>query len=186
MSDTTVNDAPATGVGEQPTRRDFLYLTTGAMAAVGVGALAWPVVDQMNPAADTLAMATTEVDVSQVPEGMAITVMWRGKPVFVRHRTAEEIAAAEDVDVSTLRDPQTDSDRVLNPDYLIVVGVCTHLGCVPGGNRPTDNRGPFGGWYCPCHGSVFDTSGRVRGGPAPTNLTVPDYEFISETRVRIG
>jgi ubiquinol-cytochrome c reductase iron-sulfur subunit len=140
----------------------------------------------MNPAADTLALSTTEVDLSSVAEGQSITVTWRGKPVFVRHRTAEEIAAAQKVDLAELRDPQPDDKRVQKPQWLILVGICTHLGCIPMGQKSTDPRGEYGGWFCPCHGSVYDTSGRIRKGPAPLNLAVPQYTFLTDTSVRIG
>lgn len=171
---------------ESNARRDFLYMSATAMAAVGAGSVAWPFISQMNPAADTLAMSTTEVDLSPIEEGQAITVMWRGKPVFIRRRTAEEIKAAEDVSVEELRDKQADKERVQKPEWLIVVGVCTHLGCVPLGQKTGDERGEFGGWFCPCHGSAYDTSGRIRKGPAPKNLEVPTYTFLSDTLVRIG
>ncbi len=162
-------------------------MSAGAMGAVAVGSVVWPFVDQLNPAADTKAMSTTEVDVASVQVGQAITVMWRGKPVFIRHRTSEEIKAAEDVDVSTLRDKQSDKDRITaKPEWLIVVGVCTHLGCVPLGQKTGESRGEFGGWFCPCHGSQYDTSGRIRKGPAPRNLEVPTYTFLTDTVVRIG
>jgi ubiquinol-cytochrome c reductase iron-sulfur subunit len=173
-------------VDDEGTRRDFLYLLTGATAVVGTAALVWPLIDSMNPSADVLALAATEVDLSGVEEGMAITVTWRGKPVFVRHRTPEEIEEAEAVPLGELRDPQPDDARVIEPQWLIVVGVCTHLGCVPLGNRPGEPRGDYGGWFCPCHGSHYDTSGRVRRGPAPINLVVPEYEFIDENMIRIG
>jgi ubiquinol-cytochrome c reductase iron-sulfur subunit len=173
-------------VDDEGTRRDFLYLLTGATAVVGTAALVWPLIDSMNPSADVLALAATEVDLSGVEEGMAITVTWRGKPVFVRHRTPEEIEEAESVPLAELRDPQPDDARVIEPQWLIVVGVCTHLGCVPLGNRPGEPRGDYGGWFCPCHGSHYDTSGRVRRGPAPINLVVPEYEFIDENMIRIG
>jgi ubiquinol-cytochrome c reductase iron-sulfur subunit len=133
-----------------------------------------------------LALSSTEVDISHVEVGQAITIKWRGKPVFIRHRTPEEIKAAESVDISTLRDPQSDQQRVEKPDWLIVVGVCTHLGCVPQGQKPGEPRGQFGGWFCPCHGSEYDTSGRIRRGPAPLNLAVPQYTFESDTLVKIG
>lgn len=168
------------------TRRDFLYLTAGAMGAVGVGSAVWPLVDSMNPAADVLALATTEVDISKVAVGQAITVVWEGKPVFIRHRTPEEIKAAEDVSADALRDPQTDASRVQKPEWLVVVGICTHLGCIPQGQKTGQPRGEFGGWFCPCHGSQYDTSGRIRKGPAPKNLLVPPYKFVSDTLVRIG
>lgn len=171
---------------EGGTRRDFLYLTAGAFGAVGTGIFAWPFIDSMNPSADTLAMATTEVDLAPIEVGQAITVVWRGKPVFIRHRTAEEIASANDVDVASLRDPQPDSERVKKPEWLIMVGICTHLGCVPLGQKKTDPKGDFGGWFCPCHGSHYDSSGRIRKGPAPKNLNVPEYTFTSDTTIRIG
>jgi len=168
----------------EPTRRDMLYIATGAFAAVGVGSLAWPFISQMSPDASTVALASTEVDISAVPEGAIMTVKWRGRPVFVRHRTKKEIEAAVATPLAQLPDPQADSDRVKKPEWLVVVGVCTHLGCVPLGSP--GSRGDYDGWFCPCHGSVFDTSGRIRSGPAPTNLPVPQYEFISDTRLRIG
>ena len=172
--------------GNEPTRRDFLYLTAASMGAVGIGSVAWPFIDSLNPAKDTLAMSTTEVDLTPVQVGQAITVMWRGKPVFIRHRTPEEIKEAEAVDVATLRDKQTDAERVKKTQWLVTVGICTHLGCVPLGNKTGEVKGEFNGWFCPCHGSHYDTSGRVRKGPAPKNLEVPTYEFMSDTQVRIG
>jgi len=170
----------------QETRRDFLGLTAGAMGAVGVSVVAWPFIDSMNPAKDTLALSTVEVDVSALEPGQAITVMWRGKPVFIRHRTEEEIAEAEAVDVSDLRDKQTDEERVKKAPWLVMVGICTHLGCVPVGQKEGEAKGDFGGWFCPCHGSHYDTSGRIRKGPAPKNLAVPPYEFSSDTLIKIG
>jgi ubiquinol-cytochrome c reductase iron-sulfur subunit len=172
--------------GPAGVRRDFLELVAWSTVVVGAGALAWPLIDNMNPSADVLALSSTEVDISQVPLGSAITISWRGKPVFVRHRTAEEIQAAADVDVDALPDPQPDSARVEKPEWLILVGVCTHLGCIPLGNKPTEPRGDYGGWFCPCHGSHYDTSGRIRKGPAPANLQVPVYTYLSDTVVRIG
>jgi len=162
----------------------MLYIATGAFAAVGAGSLAWPFISQMSPDASTVALASTEVDISAVPEGAIITVKWRGRPVFVRHRTKKEIEAAVATPLAQLPDPQADSERVKKPEWLVVVGVCTHLGCVPLG--APGSRGDYDGWFCPCHGSVFDTSGRIRSGPAPTNLPVPQYEFISDTRLLIG
>ncbi len=162
-------------------RRDFLYVATASVTAVGAGLAAWPLVAQWGAAADVLALATIEVDLAPVAEGQQITVNWRGKPVFIRHRTAEEIAAARDVDMDDLKDPQPDSDRALRPEWLIMVGVCTHLGCVPLGNQ-----GEYHGWFCPCHGSHYDTSGRIRKGPAPENLGIPDYVFTDDTTVVIG
>lgn len=168
------------------TRRDFLYLTAGAMGAVAAGCAAWPLVDSMNPAADTLALASTEVDLSSIEVGQAITVVWRGKPVFIRHRSAEEIEKVRIEDWEKLRDPQPDTARVIRDEWLVLVGVCTHLGCIPLGNKPGDLKGDFGGYFCPCHGSHYDGSGRIRKGPAPTNLEVPEYTFLSDTRIRIG
>ncbi len=170
------------------TRRDFLYLTAAAFGAVGVGSVAWPLVDQMNPAADTLALSSTEVDLSPIEEGQSITVVWRGKPVFIRHRTPKEIEEARAVDSSELRDPQTDQDRVKEGQdkWLVMVGICTHLGCVPLGQKDSDVKGDYDGWFCPCHGSHYDSSGRIRKGPAPLNLPVPEYSFINETTIKIG
>ncbi len=162
-------------------RRDFLSVATIGVTAVGAGFIAWPLIAQWNPAADVLALATIEVDLSPVAEGQQITVNWRGKPVFIRHRTADEIAAARDVAMDDLKDPQPDSERALRPEWLIMVGVCTHLGCVPLGNQ-----GEYHGWFCPCHGSHYDTSGRIRKGPAPENLGIPDYVFTDDTTVVIG
>lgn len=179
---------PTSGNAEidEQTRRDFLLWSTVAVGAAGTALAVWPFIDQMNPAADTLALASTEVDLSQIEVGQSITVMWRGKPVFVRHRTEKEIEMARDVDVATLPDPQADADRVEKPEWLIMVGVCTHLGCIPLGQKQGDPKGEFGGWFCPCHGSHYDTSGRIRKGPAPLNLPVPGYEFTSDTTVVIG
>jgi ubiquinol-cytochrome c reductase iron-sulfur subunit len=182
---------PAGGHGE-PSRRDFLMVATGAMGAVGAIAVAWPFINNLNPAADTLALSSVEVNVQPIQVGQAVTVKWRGKPLFIRHRTEEEIKAAEAVPLSELRDPQTDNSRVtdsakkVRPEWLIMIGVCTHLGCVPLGNKPGDPKGPYGGWFCPCHGSMYDTSGRIRQGPAPKNLEVPSYLFTSDTLVRVG
>jgi ubiquinol-cytochrome c reductase iron-sulfur subunit len=159
----------------------MLFIANGAVAAVGVGALAWPLISQMNPDASTLALASTEVDISSIPEGGILTVKWRGKPVFVRHRTKKEIEEAANVKAADMPDPQADSARVKKPEWLVVVGVCTHLGCVPLGHS-----GDYDGWFCPCHGSVYDTSGRIRKGPAPRNLEVPAYAFLSDTKLQIG
>ncbi len=182
MADSMAPAAPQDG----GTRRDFLQLVTASFAAVGVGALAWPFISSMNPARDVLALASTEIDLSPIATGSAVTVMWRGKPVFVRNRTPEEIKEARAVPVSQLPDPQPDQSRVKKDNWLVLVGVCTHLGCVPLGQKPTDPRGDFGGWFCPCHGSHYDTSGRIRKGPAPANLVVPDYTFTSDTQIRVG
>jgi len=175
----------ATASGGTP-RRDFLNLVTASFAAVGVGAIAWPFINSMQPARDVLAMASTDVDLAPIAVGQAVTVMWRGKPIFVRSRTAQEIEAARAVPLNDLKDPQTDQARIQRDPWLVVVGICTHLGCVPLGQKPTDPRGPYGGWFCPCHGSAYDTSGRIRQGPAPLNLAVPPYAFTSDTKIRIG
>ena len=179
-----------------PNRRDFLYVATGTAAVVGAGAFAWPFIDQMRPDASTLALASIEVDVSAVTPGMSLTAKWRGRPVFVRNRTPEEIEAAKKVTLDELKDPvarnanipadapATDIDRSAGEgkeNWLVMVGVCTHLGCVPLGQQ-----GDFGGWFCPCHGSHYDTAGRIRKGPAPQNLAVPTFSFISDTVIRIG
>ena len=171
---------------EQKSRRDFIVVATYAMGAVGAGAFAWPLIDQMNPAADTLALASIEVDVSKIAEGQSITLKWRGKPVFIRHRTKAEIDEAKVADALDMRDPQADDDRVQKPEYLVVLGVCTHLGCVPLGQKVGEVRGEYDGWFCPCHGSHYDSSGRIRKGPAPTNLEVPPYAFLSDDVIKIG
>ena len=176
------------GADDGETRRDFLQLATGAFALVGIGAVAWPFLQQMNPAADTLALSSIEVDLSGVEEGQAIKVKWRGKPVFIRHRAKSEIEEARNVAVNSLIDPETDSDRIKKGKerWLILVGVCTHLGCIPLGTSAGESKGEYNGWFCPCHGSHYDTSGRIRKGPAPRNLEVPIYEFVSDKIVKIG
>jgi ubiquinol-cytochrome c reductase iron-sulfur subunit len=182
-------DSPLPAANEKldgESRRDFLLYAASALGAVGTMSAVWPFIHSMNPAADTLALASTEVDIASVAEGQAITVTWRGKPVFIRHRTAAEIEAAKQVDLKELRDPQTDEQRVQKPEWLIMVGVCTHLGCIPLGQKNTDPKGEFNGWFCPCHGSQYDTSGRIRKGPAPLNLAVPTYSFLTDSSVRIG
>jgi ubiquinol-cytochrome c reductase iron-sulfur subunit len=156
------------------------------LAAIGTASFIWPFIDSMNPSADVLALASIDVSLSPVAVGQAITVSWRGKPVFIRHRTPEEIEAARNVNLAELPDPQPDSARVIKPEWLVVVGICTHLGCVPLGQKPTDPHGDYGGWFCPCHGSQYDTAGRIRKGPAPANLVVPTYTFINDTEIRIG
>ena len=166
---------------ETSERRDFLFTASYALGAVGVGAAVWPLIDQMNPDASVKALATTEVDISNIELGKTITVLWRGKPVFIRRRTQEEISKAQNVNLEKLKDPQKDEDRVKKPEWLIMTGVCTHLGCIPLGDK-----GDFGGWFCPCHGSHYDTSGRIRKGPAPTNLEIPKYEFIDNNTIKIG
>ena len=168
------------------TRREFLYMAAAGMGGVGAASLAWPFIDSWNPAADTLAMSSIDVNLEPVEVGQSITVTWRGKPIFIRHRTAEEISEAESVELLNLRDPQPDSQRVQKIQWLIMVGICTHLGCVPLGQKATDPKGEYGGWFCPCHGSHYDTSGRIRKGPAPINLVVPEYEFLEEKMIRLG
>jgi ubiquinol-cytochrome c reductase iron-sulfur subunit len=182
MADTATTAQAESG----ETRRDFLYLAAAGMGAVGVGCVAWPLLDTMNPSAEVLALASTEVDLGPIAEGQRITVTWRGNPVFIDHRTPEQIEQARDVEVSELPDPQTDADRVEQPEWLIVIGVCTHLGCVPLGQKTGQSRGEFGGWFCPCHGSHYDTSGRIRKGPAPLNLPVPPYQFTGDSTIVIG
>jgi ubiquinol-cytochrome c reductase iron-sulfur subunit len=168
----------------EPTRRDFLYIATGAVGAVGGLAALVPLIAQMNPDASTVAAgAPIEVDLAPIAEGQVIKVFWRGKPIFISHRTPKEIEDARSVNVNSLPDPQPDQDRVKqgHDQWLVVVGVCTHLGCIP-----LAHQGPYDGWFCPCHGSVFDTSGRIRQGPAPANLALPPYAFVSDSKIRIG
>jgi len=180
----------------EPTRRDFLYLTTGMAGAVGAVAVAWPFIDQMRPDASTLALASIEVDVSSLEPGMSLTAKWRGKPIFIRNRTPEEVKAADDVPLSDLKDPiarnanlpadaqATGMDRSAGKDkenWIVMIGSCTHLGCIPLGQA-----GEYNGWFCPCHGSVYDTAGRIRKGPAPTNLAIPAYSFVSDKVIKIG
>lgn len=188
----------------EPTRRDFIHIFGAATAAAGAGAVLWPLVHQMNPDASVLALSTKEVDLSAVPEGQAIKVMWQGKPVFIRHRTPAEIEEAKSVAISQLKDPVarnanlsgteeatdenivTGSSGEAHEPWLILVGVCTHLGCIPLGTTAGESRGDFGGWFCPCHGSHYDLAGRIRKGPAPENLLVPPYQFVTDTVVKIG
>ncbi|WP_160008197.1 ubiquinol-cytochrome c reductase iron-sulfur subunit [Rhizobium sp. 18055] len=184
------------GVSSEPTRRDFLYLTTGMAGAVGAVAVAWPFIDQMRPDASTLALASIEVDVSSLEPGMSLTAKWRGKPIFIRNRTPEEVKAADEVPMSELKDPvarnanltadaqATGVDRSAGKDkenWIVMIGSCTHLGCVPLGQA-----GEYNGWFCPCHGSVYDTAGRIRKGPAPQNLAIPTYSFVSDKKIKIG
>jgi ubiquinol-cytochrome c reductase iron-sulfur subunit len=182
------------------TRRDFIHIAATAFAGVGAAAALWPLIDQMNPDATTLSLASIEIDLSPIEAGQAITAMWRGKPIFVRNRTAEEVAAAKAVVVAELKDPvarvmgakeqQPATDEALTKDgheqWLVAIGICTHLGCIPKGQKVGDERGEYGGWFCPCHGSAYDTAGRIRKGPAPRNLEIPPYEFVSDTRIKIG
>lgn len=180
---------------DEPTRRDFLGIAATAFAGVGSALALWPFVDQMNPDASTQALASTEIDLKPVKEGQAITVMWRGKPVFIRNRTKEEVQKAASVDVKELPDskepdgkPATDANRTKkgHENWLVLVGICTHLGCIPKGQAPADMKGDYNGWFCPCHGSHYDLAGRIRKGPAPRNLEVPPYEFVSDTKIKIG
>jgi len=166
---------------KKPNRRDFILTATTAAGAVGVGAAAWPLIDQMNPDASVKALASTEVDISGVEPGQSITVLWRGKPVFIKRRTQNEIDEARSVRMEDLPDPEKDEDRAKNPEWLVMLGVCTHLGCVP-----LNDKGDYNGWFCPCHGSHYDTSGRIRKGPAPTNMSIPNYEFLENNIIKIG
>ena len=167
-------------------RRDFLQLSTVTIGAVGTAAFIWPFIKSMNPAEDTLALGSTEVDISDINVGEAVTVKWRGKPVFIRRRTSDEIQEAKSVDLKSLKDPENDGQRVEKDEWLVVLGVCTHLGCVPLGQKMSDTKGEYNGWFCPCHGSHYDSSGRIRKGPAPDNLAVPPYSFLSDTTIKIG
>jgi ubiquinol-cytochrome c reductase iron-sulfur subunit len=173
----------ATHAHTSTNRRDFIFVATGAVAAVGAAATVWPLVNQMNPDASTLALASIEFDVGAIEVGQSVTILWRGLPVFVRHRTQAEIDEARAVPMSDLKDPATDESRTKegHEQWLIMLANCTHLGCIPIGES-----GEFDGWACPCHGSQFDTAGRIRKGPAPTNLVIPPYEFVSDTLVQIG
>jgi ubiquinol-cytochrome c reductase iron-sulfur subunit len=185
----------AASVGVESNRRDFIYIATAAVGAVGAVSTVWPFVDQMNPDASVLALATVEIDVGPISEGQSITIKWRGNPVFIRHRTAKEIEEAKATPLSDLPDPlarnanvadnapATDENRTLKDkeQFLVMMGVCTHLGCVPIGQS-----GEYDGWLCPCHGSHYDSAGRIRKGPAPENLAIPKYEFVSDTKIRIG
>lgn len=175
----------ATAAGGTP-RRDFLNLVTASFAGLGVGAIAWPFINSMQPARDVLALASTDAELGPIAVGQAITVMWRGKPIFVRHRTPKDIEEARAVPMADLKDPATDQSRVQKEQWLVMIGICTHLGCIPLGQKPTDNKGQYDGWFCPCHGSAYDTSGRIRVGPAPRNLDIPPYTFTSDTKIRIG
>jgi len=169
-------------------RRDLLSLVAASAAAVAGGAIAWPLADSMNPSADVMAMSTLEVDLAPVVAGQGVILLWRGQPVFVRHRTEAEIAAADAVPLSELRDPEAAAARVKpgHEQWLITSAVCTHLGCVPLGIKASDSRGEFGGYFCPCHGSQYDTAGRIRKGPAPRNLPLVPYVFQSDTKIVIG
>jgi ubiquinol-cytochrome c reductase iron-sulfur subunit len=185
---------------EEPNRRDFIVIAAQAFAGVGAAVALWPFIHQMNPDASTQALASIEVDLAPIGVGQAITVLWRGKPVFVRHRAEEEVKAARAVRLADLKDPlarndalperarATDENRTKSgkENWLVMVGICTHLGCIPKGQSMGDQKGDYGGWFCPCHGSHYDTAGRIRFGPAPKNLEVPPYEFLSDTQIKIG
>jgi ubiquinol-cytochrome c reductase iron-sulfur subunit len=172
---TTISEA-------EPTRRDFLFVATGAVAAVGAAAAAVPLIAQMNPDASTIAAGVPiEVELGPIAEGQIVKVFWRGNPYFISHRTKKEIEEAQKVPLSSLPDPQADSDRAQKPQWLVVSGTCTHLGCIP-----LAHQGSYGGFFCPCHGSQYDTSGRIRQGPAPANLAIPPYQFLSDTKIQIG
>jgi ubiquinol-cytochrome c reductase iron-sulfur subunit len=190
----------AASTGDQHNRRDFIVVAAQSFAAVGAALALWPFIHQMNPDASTQALASTEVDLTPIKEGQAITVLWRGKPVFVRNRNAAEVEKAKEVKLSELSDgsarndalpektPATDANRTKkgHENWLVLIGICTHLGCIPKGQSMSDARGDYGGWFCPCHGSHYDTAGRIRKGPAPRNLEVPPYEFVSDTKIKIG
>ncbi|HXI09016.1 MAG: ubiquinol-cytochrome c reductase iron-sulfur subunit [Bradyrhizobium sp.] len=169
---------------DHPTRRDFLYVATGAVAAVGAAAAVWPFISQMNPDAATIAAgAPIEVDLAPIAEGQDIKVFWRGKPIYIMNRTKKQVEEAVKVPLSELKDPQTDQARTKagHEQWLVVIGICTHLGCIP-----IAHEGAYDGFFCPCHGSVYDSSGRIRSGPAPANLPVPPYTFVSDTKIQIG
>ncbi len=183
---TTADGAPPGDTPTEDSRRDFLLISTVAVGAVGTALAAWPFIDNMNPSKDVLALASTEVDLSPIEEGQAITVVWRGKPIFIRKRTKKEIKAAKAVKLEQMKDPETDDKRVQKVEWLVMIGVCTHLGCIPTGQKTGDPKGEFDGWFCPCHGSHYDTSGRIRKGPAPKNLAVPPYKFLDDSNIRIG
>jgi ubiquinol-cytochrome c reductase iron-sulfur subunit len=193
-------DATLTPADAGLSRRDFIFISATAFATIGAAGALWPAIDQMNPDANALSTATLEADLSPIQAGQAVTLLWRGKPIFIRHRTAAEIANAQATPISDLRDPlarvlaapdnlpAADANRTKpgKENWLVLIGICTHLGCVPKGQAPGDQRGPYGGWFCVCHGSVYDTAGRIRQGPAPRNLDIPPYEFIADAKIRIG
>ncbi len=201
MADTTqLSSTDLHDPEDDPSRRDVIMIAAGGFAAAGLGLGLWPLLDQMNPDASTLSLATTEVDLAPVEKGQAITVMWRGKPIFIRHRTDKEVKEAKAVTLDDLIDPiarnanltedaaATDENRAAEgkEPWLVMIGICTHLGCIPKGQAVGDYRGDYGGWFCPCHGSQYDTAGRVRVGPAPQNLAIPPYAFTADTKIKIG
>ena len=166
---------------KKKSRRSFIHQASGAMGVVAASAAGWPLIDQMNPSKDVEALATIEVDISELSEGQSKTVLWRGKPLFIKHRSQKEIDDAKSIDIKELPHPEKDEDRVKNPKYLVLIGVCTHLGCVP-----ASDTGDYQGWFCPCHGSHYDTSGRIRKGPAPKNLEIPPYTFKDDNTILVG
>ncbi len=182
------------------TRRDFIYIATTAFAAIGAAAALWPAIDQMNPDASALSLASVDIDLAPIQPGQSVTFLWRGKPIFVRNRLPGDIEKAKETSLSDLKDPfaevmgapadlpATDANRTKpgKEHWLVMIGICTHLGCIPKGQSAGDDKGPYGGWFCPCHGSVYDTSGRIRQGPAPRNLEIPPYQFTGDTKVKIG
>jgi ubiquinol-cytochrome c reductase iron-sulfur subunit len=195
-----ISTDPSLVPDDDPSRRDVILIGAGAFAAIGGAAMLWPLLDQMNPDASTLSLSSIDVDLAPIEEGQAITVMWRGKPIFIRHRTAKEVDEAKDVKVDVLIDklarnanlpddaPATDGNRAApeQAPWLVMIGICTHLGCIPKGQAVGDYKGEYGGWFCPCHGSQYDTAGRVRIGPAPENMYIPPYAFTSDTKIKIG
>ncbi|MGO9545306.1 MAG: ubiquinol-cytochrome c reductase iron-sulfur subunit [Rhodomicrobium sp.] len=182
------------------TRRDFIYIATTAFAAIGAAAALWPAIDQMNPDASALSLSSVDIDLAPIQPGQSVTFVWRGKPIFVRNRIPEDVQKAKDTPLSDLKDPlaevmgapanlpATDANRTKpgKENWMVMIGICTHLGCIPKGQAPGDEKGPYGGWFCPCHGSVYDTSGRIRQGPAPRNLEIPPYQFTGDTKIKIG
>lgn len=200
MANSDSSTDPSLAHDDDPSRRDVILIGAGAFAAIGGAAALWPLIDQMNPDASTLSLASTDVDLAPIEEGQAITVMWRGKPIFIRHRTAKEVEEAKEVKLTELVDPlarnanlpddapATDANRAAaeKEPWLVMIGICTHLGCIPKGQAVGDYKGEYGGWFCPCHGSQYDTSGRIRKGPAPENMYIPPYAFTSDTKIKIG
>ena len=200
MANPDISTDPSFVPDDDPSRRDVILIGAGAFAAIGGAAMLWPLLDQMNPDASTLSLSSIDVDLAPIEEGQAITVMWRGKPIFIRHRTAKEVDEAKDVKVDVLIDklarnanlpddaPATDGNRAApeQAPWLVMIGICTHLGCIPKGQAVGDYKGEYGGWFCPCHGSQYDTAGRVRIGPAPENMYIPPYAFTSDTKIKIG
>ena len=200
MANSDISTDPSLVPDDDPSRRDVILIGAGAFAAIGGAAMLWPLLDQMNPDASTLSLSSIDVDLAPIEEGQAITVMWRGKPIFIRHRTAKEVDEAKDVKVDVLIDklarnanlpddaPATDGNRAApeQAPWLVMIGICTHLGCIPKGQAVGDYKGEYGGWFCPCHGSQYDTAGRVRIGPAPENMYIPPYAFTSDTKIKIG